>query len=764
MIDEAVTRESQVFVWRSAHLDQKSQDVRHALWLLGYLYIVNHRPEIARSVFDYLIKDLTPDDQARPSRFYLQTLSRIASIDARAGNYWSAAEKWGFVYENIRQILGDFAVDTEVEATNYATALLHTDRASLGCDILSETLQNELRTRPKDTWSIEFTRISLSLCLLRSKDKILAIRARDLLEQTFDEMAQDSDGASPHALIALATLAQATLITGDRARAKYLLGCLVVRAEKSRFGLLPGLPARDSSFSGWIEGKTSVGENVLGYRDLALMHAQDSELESALRISELARDRTLGDLFAEAEWRRTRLPAAERGRLDAVIDRIQAFDERLAVSPDIVERVRLEAERTLAVAERGRVERELRDRLHLDEPAPRPPTLDELRAHLAAGTALVSVLHSGDFWWALVIGRDVPARFVPLGDPDLGVAASAWLRRLRGDPVRAWPVTGDRLSISDVRPQGASGPYLSVAALAQRLSDALFLPLARAASPARRLVFVGDDELVGVPLQALPLGTGLVLDHYAISYAPSLSTYARWQGVAPRRPFPRDLLAVGAVDYPPSRVPETDDPIVAGVEYAADHPLPYAREEVEGIVARFPRDRATAWTGADATKAALRQASRSGALLDYRFVHFATHAWAQADHPESSAIVLAGSAADLPTQRALTAAELAGLRMGSDLIVLSACDTGIGRFEHGRGLLGLAYAGLAAGNRAELVSLWPVADNASAHFMEDLYGRLRAGEEPVLAVAETQRAFRRSADPRLSDPRAWAPFVLYGSY
>ncbi len=535
-------------------------------------------------------------------------------------------------------------------------------------------------------------------------------------------------------------------------------------AEEARQRAISGSMPRVDAFSEWISSSSNAVNPIAGYSQLALLHAQDAELESALRISELARDRTLGDLFAEAEWRRTRLPAAERGRLDSVIDRIQDFDERLAVSSDIVERVRLEAERTLAVAERGRVERDLRDRLHLDEPAPRPPTLDELRAHLASGTALVSVLHSGDAWWALVIGRDVPARFVPLGDADLGVAASAWVRRLRGDPVRAWPVAGDRLSISDVRPDGAAGGYLSVAALAQRLTQALFLPLARAASPAHRLVFVGDDELVGVPLQALPLGTGLVLDRYAISYAPSLSTYARWQEVARRRPFPRDLLAVGAVDGPPFRAPETDDPIVAGVQYAAEHPLPYAREEVEGIVARFSRGRATAWTGAAATKAALRQASRAGALLDYRFVHFATHAWAQPDQPEGSAIVLAGSAADLPTQRALTAAELAGLRMGSDLIVLSACDTGIGRFEHGRGLLGLAYAGLAAGNRAELVSLWPVADDASAHFMEDLYGRLHAGEEPVQAVAETQRAFRRSADPRLSDPRAWAPFVLYGAY
>ncbi len=529
---------------------------------------------------------------------------------------------------------------------------------------------------------------------------------------------------------------------------------------------------KESELGVWIEGKTRVGNEILGYRDLALLHAEDGELESALRVSELARDRLLGDRFTEQDWRRASLPAGAHEQLDGLIDGIQRYDEGIAAATDVIERVRLEAARTLLVGERGRLERRLRDELRIASPAFRPPTLDELRATLPATTALVAVTHSGDAWWSLVIRRDAPARFVRFADADLGRNAAAWVRRLRGEPARAWPLPAGRIAVQWTRPEGAIGPYLPVVDLGRRLGRNLLAPLAPALAGARRVVFVGDDELVGLPLQALPLGTGLALDQYEFSYAPSLATYARWQAAArPHRgsaAAPGDLLAIGAVDadLQPAEAP------------SAEPALPFARAELAAIAGLFPRGRATTWIGAQANKANLRRASRSGALRAYRYVHFATHAWARADQPESSAIVLADPADDMaagapanragdaapPRHGALTAAELAGLDMGSDLIVLSACDTGLGHFEHGRGLLGLAYASLAAGNRAALLSLWPVADDTTAEFMQQLYAKLRRGQAPPAALAATQREFQRSADARRADPLVWAPFVVYGGY
>ena len=533
--------------------------------------------------------------------------------------------------------------------------------------------------------------------------------------------------------------------------------------EAARLDAWEGSSFRLSALYPWFFGSSPGASALSCYRLLALIHAQDAELESALRISELTRDRTLGDRFAEQDFLRTAMPPGDRAELEALGERVQEFDERLALADDIIERVRLESERTLAVAERGRRERAVRERLHLAAPQSPPPTLDDLRAHLAGDTALISVVHSGAVWWALVITRDAPARFVRLDDRDLGRNAAAWVRRLRGEPVRAWPGPDGGLILDDLRPAQAVGSYLSTDELARRLGRLLMQPLAAAAGPCRRLVFVGDDELVGIPLQALPLGAGLALDRFAISYAPSLTTYARWQAAPGQRAFARDLLAVGVAEVARQSGPRADDATAAQLDFAADHPLPQARAEVAAIAALFAPSRRRSLLGAEARKAQLRAASRSGELAGYRYVHLATHAWADVDQPEASAVVLASSGEQAPPQAVLTAAELAGLHMGSDLVVLSACETGAGRFEHGRGLLGLAYAALAAGNRAALLTLWPIADDTTAAFMLRFYTRLR-GTDPGRALAATQREFRASRDPRRADPAAWAPFVLYGAY
>jgi CHAT domain-containing protein len=534
-------------------------------------------------------------------------------------------------------------------------------------------------------------------------------------------------------------------------------------SERARRRVGEASISRLAGFSSWIFESSPDVSPISCYRELALLHAQDAELERALRISELARDRTLGDQFAEDQWLRDAVPQSARRQLEPLQERIQDLDERLAVVSDLMERVRLESERTVTVAQRGRLERELRERLHLGEPESVPPTLDALREHLDGRTALVSVTHSGEAWWALVIRRDEPARFVPFADPDLGRNAAAWVRRLRGEPVRAWPLADGRLALDDLRPAGAQGGFLSTEQLARRLGHALLEPLAAAAGNARHLVFVGDDELVGVPLQALPLGGRLAVDRYDISYAPSLTTYARWQG-RPAGGRRRDLLAIGAIDYPRRTGLSGTDTVALGLEFAADHPLPRTRDEIASIAAQFPAARRRLMVGAGASKSDLRAASRSGELAHYRYVHLATHAWVDPDRPEASAVVLASDGSELPLQVVLTAAELAGLRMRADLIVLSACDTGAGHFEHGRGLLGLAYAALAAGNRAAVLSLWPIADDSTVPFMTHFYARLARGNDPVAALAATQREFRDSPDPRLADPAVWAPFLIYGGY
>jgi CHAT domain-containing protein len=96
------------------------------------------------------------------------------------------------------------------------------------------------------------------------------------------------------------------------------------------------------------------------------------------------------------------------------------------------------------------------------------------------------------------------------------------------------------------------------------------------------------------------------------------------------------------------------------------------------------------------------------------------------------------------------------------LIVLSACETGVGRIVQGEGVTGLPFALYVAGNRNTLLSLWPVVDESTALFMAEFFRRLRAGETQVQALNAVKRGFITDPERRYDAALFWAPFILYG--
>jgi CHAT domain-containing protein len=108
----------------------------------------------------------------------------------------------------------------------------------------------------------------------------------------------------------------------------------------------------------------------------------------------------------------------------------------------------------------------------------------------------------------------------------------------------------------------------------------------------------------------------------------------------------------------------------------------------------------------------------------------------------------------------VTAGEWPGYDLRSDLVVLSACDTGLGKVVQGEGVMGLSYALYVAGNRNTLLSLWPVVDESTAEFMTAFFTKLKTGMAQSEALNRTKREF--IAGSRFARPVFWAPFVLYG--
>ena len=147
-----------------------------------------------------------------------------------------------------------------------------------------------------------------------------------------------------------------------------------------------------------------------------------------------------------------------------------------------------------------------------------------------------------------------------------------------------------------------------------------------------------------------------------------------------------------------------------------------------------------------------------------RFLHLATHGILGGEVPGvgEPALVLTAEAGD---DGLLTASEIAALRLGAQLAVLSACNTGSGEYVTGEGVMGLSRAFLIAGSRSVVVSLWPVASQATERLMVAFYTNLRAGQDPHEALRAAKLRFRdqaRRAGSIEHHPMFWAPFVVFG--
>jgi CHAT domain-containing protein len=304
---------------------------------------------------------------------------------------------------------------------------------------------------------------------------------------------------------------------------------------------------------------------------------------------------------------------------------------------------------------------------------------------------------------------------------------------------------------------------------------------------AKSWILSPDGPLGLVPFEALPeRGAPLVMTR-EIRYVPSLTVHTltarrgrEYARVADRAP----LYAMGAALYAAepgkpvaTRAPHNVD--AARLASAlADDPgatrrafdrlgarwpnLPASMAEIEAVAAGFrPQGRVIMRAHAEATEARLRRDDRSGLLARQRYVLLSAHGYLSTETPSLSAVVLGQQDVTPEDDGYVTAAEWAGYTLRSDLIVISACETGVGRVVEGEGIAGLPYALFVAGNRNALLTLWPVADASTAAFVVRFFALVRAGRSQADALATVKREFATRG--RFRAAIYWAPFVLWGS-
>jgi CHAT domain-containing protein/tetratricopeptide (TPR) repeat protein len=163
--------------------------------------------------------------------------------------------------------------------------------------------------------------------------------------------------------------------------------------------------------------------------------------------------------------------------------------------------------------------------------------------------------------------------------------------------------------------------------------------------------------------------------------------------------------------------------------------------------------------------AASRDAALDPALGEYRFIHFATHAVINPENPDLSAIALSQvDERGRPLNGLLSTQDIYHLRLSAELVVLSACHTGMGKDAPGEGLLSLTRGFLASGAARVIVTLWSIEDQATAEMMSRFYRRMLGPQRmtPAAALRATQLEMWREG--RWGAPFYWGGFVLQGDW
>ena len=271
------------------------------------------------------------------------------------------------------------------------------------------------------------------------------------------------------------------------------------------------------------------------------------------------------------------------------------------------------------------------------------------------------------------------------------------------------------------------------------------------------LVLIRDGKLNLIPWDALVDNSHRYLvETKTISYAPSVSSAILLRDKPPIK-AEKALLAVGGVQYDESGL------LLASTRgsYSSKRlgNLPGSRDEVRDA-AKLVEDHhgeVSLQLGADGTKVAFERAIRE----KYSIVHLAVHALADSKHPDHAALFLLADK-ESGTDGTLDSAEVLTLTVRANLVVLSACETAVGKLEGQEGIETLSRAFLLAGARSVVSTLWTIDDTFSRFLMAQFYKGLANGQKVGMALRNAKLELLKTFG-RQAVPYRWASYTLEGA-
>jgi len=518
------------------------------------------------------------------------------------------------------------------------------------------------------------------------------------------------------------------------------------------------------------------------YFTLSDLYIKQSRFVDAFRLAELSKSRTLLEsLAAKRAAQASGLSKTEQEKLQDYEMHLASFNNQIGKAIEsnrLEDRVRLETDKNQIIAELAQFEQQLRAKYPKYEQLSQVQIITaEIGAKLLSKNAVfISYLVNENHVLAFTLENNGKLAAHDLGEiPDFEKDLETY--RLGLAPVQ------DSKRGKVIR-LATSEREQEMQALSKKLGKRLLEPLKDHIKDKSHWIISPSGALALIPFGNLYLENKKqpIIAQHQISYVQSLSVLAmlkkrdqNYQQIQNRA----NLFAMGAPIYEQfeqtataDKLPsEFDFKIARGLAQHNDYNrafkqldltwqnLPGTLEELTALKQIFTG--ATIYKQKEATETKLQSLNEQNLLEKYRYLVFAAHGYLSQEVPMLSSLVLGQVNNPEGIDGYVTAGEWPGYDLKSDLMVLSACETGLGEVVGGEGVMGLPYALFVAGNKNTLLTLWSISDDITAEFMASFFQKLKAGQAQIEALTATKREFINKGG-KYANPKYWAAFVLYG--
>ena len=508
-----------------------------------------------------------------------------------------------------------------------------------------------------------------------------------------------------------------------------------------------------------------------------------AEMESALYASERGRARNLLDLLTESridirQGVDPQLLALERTQREQLDDKLKLYQTMSSGNFKETQRVAADKEILALLTEFDQTQAAIRRSSSryaaLTQPQPLSPV--QMQQLLDDDTLLLEYALGEKQSYLWVVSRNDVVPYVLPGRAQIENAAQSFHKSLR-----AWEGQRPNEDIRTYMARRNTAPQ-NYRRRALELSNIVLAPVSSQLGK-KRLVILADGALQYVPFAALlapsPAGDPepLIVNN-EIVYQPSASALALIRK-APRSAATKTVAVLADPVFS-----KNDDRVVAAKESKTEPALSrdfkramrdagdigsvdgsfrldrlnFARSEADAIIAAAPPGSSMQAVDFEASRTRVL----SPELKQYRIVHLVTHGILNGNHPELSGLVF--SLVDQHGQTEdgfLKLNDIYNMDLPVDMIVLSACETGLGKEVRGEGLIGLTRGFMHAGAARVVASLWKVDDEATAELMKGFYSYLLEKKMPAAAALRLAQLDLRKTR---SEPYSWAGFLLQGEW